>query len=55
MGSKKRVTGNLAAAASLGVIVVWAWNGLVPEYQMTAEVGVSVGAVLGVVVAYGVS
>lgn len=41
-----------ASGAGLGPIVVWAWNGLVPDYQMEGEMVAAVGPVVGAIVAY---
>ncbi len=40
------------AGAGVGVIVAWAWNGLVPDYQMSAEVAIPAAVVLGRIIRY---
>ncbi len=51
----KRVVGQSATAASLGAVVAWFWNGMLPDFQMTPEVAGALGGIIGPVVAYLVS
>lgn len=50
-----KITGSSIAAAPLGAVVAWAWNGFVGEPAMTVEVSAVIAGLLGVVVAYLVS
>ena len=40
------------ARVGVGVLVTWAWNGLIPEYPMPAEVAIPAAVVLGRVIRY---
>ncbi len=43
---KKAITGS-TIAAPLAAVIAWAWNGWVPDPQMSVEVAASVGALIG--------
>ena len=51
----KRITGQGVAAAPVGAIVAWLWNGFIPNLQMTPEVAAALSPLIGVVLAYLVS
>lgn len=52
----KVVPNSMLAGGGIGALVAWAWNGIFPEYPMTAEVAAVAGAtVIGPIVAYIVS
>ena len=51
----KKVIGQSSGGAAVGTLVAWSWNGLFPDYQMTAEVAGSLGGLLGPPIAYMVS
>lgn len=52
-----RITGTVAAGVTLAPVVVWAWNGFIPEGwpEMTATVAAPLGYALGELVRYVVS
>lgn len=40
------------AGGGVGVLVAWGWNGLMPDYQMDATVGIPAAILVGRVIRY---
>jgi len=40
-------TGGGLGGGGIGLLIVWAWNGLNPDYPMSPEVGGAVGGLFG--------
>ena len=51
----KRVTGQVASAASVASVIAWTWNTFLPEHAMPAEVAGAMGGLVGPLVAWLVS
>ncbi len=49
---EKQITKNttlVTAGAGTGALVVWAWNGFMPDYQMPAEVAAILAGLIGTI------
>ena len=51
----KKVVGNAGVAAAVTPVIVWGWNISFPEIAMPAEVAASLGALVGIILAYAIS